>query len=160
MAVMQYDSQALLGPRALTKNGFYHDFEFSFDTQPTKETLKTFSETIHTLIKKQAQPTKQTISKKEAQQLFIHNIHKLKEIDKLIEQNEGILLYKHGSFIDLCMDPRITPTELLHADAFALLRISGVRPQNEEKGPLLTRIYGYAFKTKDELDIFLKTTKK
>jgi threonyl-tRNA synthetase len=159
MAVAQYDSHVLLGPRALTENGFYHDFEFSFDKQPTKETLDTLSETMRALIEKGAQPIKQTISKKEAQRLFQHNIHKLEEIDALIEQNEGILLYKHESFIDLCMDPRIAPTESIQPNAFKLLRIGGVHPHNSGKGPLLTRIYGYAFKTRADLDAFLISTR-
>ncbi|MDO8559283.1 MAG: threonine--tRNA ligase, partial [bacterium] len=59
-------------------------------------------------------------------------------------------------FIDLCAGPHVKSTEEIPADAFKLTKIAGAYWKGSEKNKMLTRIYGVAFATKNELENFLK----
>ena len=66
-----------------------------------------------------------------------------------------VSIYKSGNFIDLCRGPHVKSTKEIPLDGFKLTRIAGAYWKGDEKKPMLTRIYGLAFKSKKELDTFL-----
>ena len=91
-------------------------------------------------------------SKKEAQQLFIHNRFKL-ELIKDLKDGE-ITIYQQGDFIDLCRGGHLDSTsEVKH---FKLMKLAGSYWRGDAKNPMLTRIYGTAFFSKQELDNYLQ----
>ena len=59
------------------------------------------------------------------------------------------------SFTDLCKGGHIRNTAEINPEAFKLTHVAGAYWRGDEKNPMLTRIYGVAFDTKDELDRYL-----
>ena len=79
--------------------------------------------------------------------------YKLKIIDE-IPTGETIALYHHEEYVDMCKGPHVTNTK--HLSAFKLTRISGAYWKGDSNNEMLQRIYGTAWKTKKELDLYLK----
>lgn len=69
-------------------------------------------------------------------------------------KNTVITIYRTGDFIDLCRGPHVVSTKEI--GAFKLKSIAGAYWRGDEKNTQLTRIYGYAFQTKEELASHLK----
>lgn len=101
------------------------------------------------------------VSAAEAREVFAGNEFKLELIDEIVEKGETITLYTAGAgtkaeFTDLCRGGHTeNPAEEIAADAFKLDKIAGAYWRGDEKNPMLTRIYGLAFDTKEELDAHL-----
>jgi threonyl-tRNA synthetase len=77
------------------------------------------------------------------------------DVDELGTMTDGesqvatVSFYKDGDFTDLCRGPHVTATDKV--GSFKLLRVSGAYWRGNEKNPQMQRIYGVAFKSKDEL---------
>jgi threonyl-tRNA synthetase len=65
-----------------------------------------------------------------------------------------ISFYKHGDFTDMCAGPHVNYSKKLKH--FKLTSVAGAYWRGSEKNPMLTRIYGVAFETKEELDEHLR----
>lgn len=61
-----------------------------------------------------------------------------------------------SAFLDLCRGGHVKNTKDLPLDAFKLTRVAGAYWRGSEKNPMLTRVYGVAFNTKEELETYLK----
>ena len=72
------------------------------------------------------------------------------DIIENIPANEKISLYRSGDFIDLCAGPHVMRTG--NISAFKLTNVASAYYKGDEKNPQLQRVYGTAFKTKNELD--------
>ena len=147
-----------IGP--VIENGFYYDFDFK--NPISNEDLPKIEKKMKELIKKDIVFKKKIISKKEAKKLFENQPYKLELIEE-IAGVEPLKIYESGNFIDLCKGPHIKSTLQLHSgqakeiiDALKLTKIAGAYWKGNEKRPMLTRIYGVAFKTKKELDNYFK----
>jgi len=135
--------------------GFYYDFDLSKPISPTD--LPKIEKKMREIIKKDIKFQKKQISKKEAKLLFKNQPYKL----ELIEQTPGkITIYKSGEFIDLCKGPHVRSTKEIPVDSFKLTKIAGAYWRGSEKNPMLTRIYGIAFKDKKELEKYLHFLKE
>ncbi len=55
------------------------------------------------------------------------------------------------TFIDMCEGPHVESGKEINADAFQLDKIAGAYWRGNEKNPMMTRIYGLAFESKDTL---------
>jgi threonyl-tRNA synthetase len=75
-----------------------------------------------------------------------------------IAQADGVLeevsFYKNGDFVDLCRGPHVVNTR--EVGAFKLLRVAGAYWRGNEKNPQMQRLYGVAFATQEELDMYLE----
>ncbi|MEO7904626.1 MAG: threonine--tRNA ligase [Candidatus Saccharimonadales bacterium] len=67
---------------------------------------------------------------------------------------ETVSFYKNGNFVDLCRGPHVANTK--DVGAFKLLRVAGAYWRGNEKNPQMQRLYGVAFATQDELDLYLE----
>jgi threonyl-tRNA synthetase len=67
---------------------------------------------------------------------------------------ETVSFYKNGNFVDLCRGPHVANTK--DVGAFKLLRVAGAYWRGKETNPQMQRLYGVAFATQDELDIYLE----
>jgi threonyl-tRNA synthetase len=76
--------------------------------------------------------------------------YKIELLDR-IPEGEPIRMYWHGEWQDLCRGPHLQHTGQLPADAFKLTRVSSAYWLGDNTRPQLQRIYGVAFRTKDEL---------
>ncbi len=67
-----------------------------------------------------------------------------------------VSFYTVGTFTDLCRGPHVENTKEIQAGSFKLDKLAGAYWRGDEKNKMLTRIYGLAFDTKEELAAYLK----
>jgi len=151
LAVQELYPGTKFGIGPAIENGFYYDFD------PTKtissEDLPIIEERMKQLLKENISFKKQDASKKKAKEIFKKQSYKLELIDEMKGQ---ISIYKSGAFLDLCKGPHIRSTKQIPKDGFKLTKIAGAYWRGDEKNKMLTRIYGTAFKSKKELNDYLK----
>lgn len=158
-AVQDLFTKVKFGIGPTIEDGFYYDFDLPESLNP--EDLPKIEKRMKELIKKNLKFEKSLISKTEAKKLFKGQSYKLNLIKEL--KTKKATIYKSGDFIDLCSGPHVKSTLQLHSgqakeiiDAFKLIKIAGAYWRGDEKNPMLQRIYGVAFKTKKELNDYLK----
>ena len=142
------DAKFGIGPS--TDDGFYYDFELPRSLTP--DDLGVIEKKMKESIKAKSAFIREEISKEEALKLFESQPYKIELINEL--EDETISIYKHGSFIDLCRGPHMETTKGIRA--FKLLSIAGAYWRGDENRPMLQRIYGTAFESKDDLNEYLK----
>ncbi len=158
-AVLRLFPGTKLGIGPAIEDGFYYDFD---RREPfTPDDLARIEAVMRDIIEENSAFTCQTVNKEVALRLFREkeNPYKIELIEGL--QDNEVSLYRHGDFVDLCKGPHIGKTgQLKH---FKLLSIAGAYWHGNENNPMLQRIYGTAFETKEELDeylAFLEESKK
>ena len=75
---------------------------------------------------------------------------KVELIDR-IPEGQDLRMYWHGDWQDLCRGPHLQSTGQLPADAFKLTHVAGAYWLGDSTRPMLQRIYGVAFRNRDEL---------
>lgn len=155
MSVLEKDPGAKLAIGPVIENGFYYDFEFSPDFTPTPDDLKGFEKSMKKLIGKKLPFEGREISTDEARKLFAGQPYKLELIEEFEKGGQTLTAYSSGNFTDLCRGGHIENTGEINPDAFALTRIAGAYWRGDEKNKMLTRIYGLAFQTKEELESYI-----
>ena len=133
------------------ENGFYYDFEFPQNISIGD--LPKIEKRMKHIIKRNVSFKKLKLEKKEIAKLLKNQPYK-KELIKDLPKNTASF-YESGSFIDLCKGPHVKSTKEIDLTAFKLTRTAGAYWKGSEKNPMLTRIYGVAFKTKKELTDYL-----
>lgn len=150
-AVKELFPEAKLGIGPPTEEGFYYDIYY--ERPFNEEDLEKIEKRIKEIIKKDLPLERKEISKEEAKELF----KKLKEDFKLELINEipdsEVSIYSQGDFIDLCKGPHLLSTGEIKA--IKLLSVAGAYWKGNENNPMLWRIYGTAFFSKDELKTYL-----
>ena len=145
------NTRLAIGPSV--KNGFYYDV----DAKPklTQEDLKAIEKEMKKIIKEKLPIERIEMTKAEAIEIMKKRgeSYKLELIEDLPD-DAVISCYKQGEFIDLCKGPHLENTK--DVKAFKLQNLAGAYWKGDEKNPMLQRIYGTAFKTKEELDKYLK----
>lgn len=141
-----------MGPA--TDDGFYFDFDPNGEEISEKDFPKIEAE-IKKIIKANLPLIKEEITIYEGRKLFSDNPFKLEWLDEIEKRGEKPTIYRTGDkFVDLCAGPHVASTGEVRA--FKLLSIAGAYWHGDEKNKMLTRIYGTAFETQEELDTFLK----
>ena len=144
------DARLAIGPAI--EDGFYYDFDVERPFTP--EDLEKIEKRMQEIIKRNAPFVREVISKNNAVKLFESKgeIYKIELINEL--NDETISIYRQGSFADLCRGPHIPSTGKIKA--FKLLSTAGAYWRGSEKNKMLQRIYGTAFLTKEEIELYLK----
>jgi len=151
-----------MGPA--TDEGFYFDFDSSADFKLTEDEFGKIEAEMSKIIAANLPITRQEISLDEARRLFADNPYKQEWLDEIEKRNEKPTVYWTGepsaeklksgeSFVDLCKGPHVNSTGEIKA--FKLLSLAGAYWHGEEKNKMLTRIYGTAFFSQQELDDYL-----
>jgi threonyl-tRNA synthetase len=136
-------------------NGFYYDFDFREGQPPKEADLVALEEAMRDMLASWDEMTGTEVSEKDARDRFADNPFKLEIIDGIVAAGEPITLYTAGSFTDLCRGGHSEqPQRDIKKDSFALDRIAGAYWRGDETKPMLTRIYGLAFDTKEELEAY------
>ena len=73
------------------------------------------------------------------------------ELINRIPEGEDLRMYWHGAWQDLCRGPHLVHTGQVPADAFKLTHVAGAYWLGDASRPMLQRIYGLAFKNRDDL---------
>jgi threonyl-tRNA synthetase len=147
------DAKLTLGPAIDT--GFYYDIDFG-DEKVSDEELPKIEKQMRKLLPSWKEFTHREVSADEATKEFAGNEYKLELIEEIAGKGEKITLYTCGNFEDLCRGGHAAhPSEEIGADSFKLDRVAGAYWRGDEKNRMLTRIYGLAFTSKEELDAYL-----
>jgi threonyl-tRNA synthetase len=134
-------------------DGFYYDFDLP---EPLKtEDLPRIEERMRQIIGGSFQFQRRAVTREEALGMFVGQPYKL-ELIRDLPESEEISVYTVDAFTDLCRGPHVADTGSLKADAFKLLSIAGAYWRGDEHNPMLTRIYGTAWPTPQELQDYLK----
>jgi len=156
------DVKVAIGPD--TEDGFYYDFDFG-DFDFSDKELKAVEKKMKKIISQNQKfeqfdlPIDEAISTIENE----GEIYKLELAQKLKKEGEiQLSFYKNVSqqgdekFLDMCRWPHVDKMSFLDANSFKLARVAGAYWLGNSDNKQLTRIYAYAFDTKDELDVHLK----
>src|SRR3989344_3199041 len=146
-------AKATIGPAIDT--GFYYDFDFSGGAAPNEADLEALQNSMREMLPFWEEMRGTEVSEKDARDRFAGNQYKLEIINEIAGKGEVITLYTADSFTDLCRGGHAeSPSKDIKTDAFALERIAGAYWRGDEKNAMLTRIYGLAFDTKEELETY------
>lgn len=149
------NARLTLGPAI--DNGFYYDIKFA--TPPSSDDLPKIEEKMRELLPSWTNVEHQEVSKEEALSIYKDNHFKTELINEIAIRNEKITLYTMGqgdaAFTDLCRGGHLENLSMIDPQSFKLDRLAGAYWRGDEKNPMLTRIYGLAFETKDELEEYL-----
>lgn len=138
------EAKPTIGPAI--ENGFYYDFDRE---QPfTAGDLEQLENRMHEIVAADYPMTGQAVSRPEAVEAFAGNPYKV-EIAREIPEGEPITLYTIGEFTDLCRGGHADSTGAI--GAFKLTSVAGAYWRGNEHNPMLQRIYGTAWYTKDDL---------
>ena len=145
-AVKRLYPQAKLTIGPAIDNGFYYDFDI--DVPFSRDDLDNLEAEMKKIVKENLKIERFELPRAEAIELMKDEPYKVELINELPD-GEPISFYKQGEFTDLCAGPHVNYTSKVKA--FKLLSATGAYWRGDEHNKMLTRVYGTAFKTKDEL---------
>ncbi len=152
-AVLEHYPHAKLTLGPAIDTGFYYDIDFDGGETPGDDKLKDIQKSMKKLLNKWTDFTHREVSPEEARALYADNPYKLEIVNEIVERGEKITLYSCGDFTDLCRGGHCEhPNKEIDTDAFRLDKVAGAYWRGDEKNAMLTRIYGLAFATREELD--------
>src|SRR5919198_6250729 len=145
-------TQVTIGP--VIENGFYYDF---FRNEPfTPEDFAAIEKKMREIIARDKAFTKEVWSRDEAKRVFRDKGELFKvELVDAIPKDQQIKIYKQGDWFDLCRGPHMTSTGKV-GEAFKLMKVAGAYWRGDARNPMLTRIYGTAWTTQEDLERYLK----
>ena len=160
-AVLELRPNAKLAFGPPVEFGFYYDFDFG--TNPIGEhDLPEIEKRMQRIIQEK-QPFECFFLDKQEALNFLNELdqpYKVEYAEELIETGRAkdgkLSFYRNGPFTDMCEGPHLHHTGEVPLDCFKLDRISGSYWRGDEKRPMLTRIYGLAFASAQELKDFLE----
>ncbi|MER3543148.1 MAG: threonine--tRNA ligase [Chloroflexota bacterium] len=163
------DAKIAIGPPI--ENGFYYDFDLGKDEQGrprtfTPEDLEKIEKRMRQIIAGKYPFIYRQVSAEEARELFKDQPYKLELIEGLAQggsdeygnetdERPVISTYRHDGFEDLCRGPHLEHTGQIPPDAFKLLSVAGAYWRGDENKPMLQRIYGTAWRNRQELEQYL-----
>ncbi|MCR5403694.1 MAG: threonine--tRNA ligase [Butyrivibrio sp.] len=144
--------QYAIGPQI--DDGCYYDFVLPKPV--TQEDFKMIEDKMREIIKRRENWTRKEVSKAEALEIFKDQKFKTELINDLPE-GEIITIYNTGDdFVDLCRGPHVENSQELMNVSYQIKSVSGAYWRGDEKRDQLSRIYLYAFPSKDELKQHIK----
>lgn len=146
------------------ENGFYYDFDLPRPLNP--EDLEKIEKRMREIIQEDHPFEYQELTVQEARQIFADQPYKLELIEGFLagggdehdnlaagEMGKEVILstYQHACFRDLCRGPHVSRTGELNPDGIELLSTAGAYWRGDEQRPMLQRIYGTAWFSKQDL---------
>jgi len=153
-AVLKLYPDAKLGIGPAIDNGFYYDFEFSEPIE--EEDLKPIEKEMKKIIKQGLPITQVMMKREDAIEYYkkTDQMYKLELIDEIEGKELSFFITGENEFADLCRGPHVASTKDI--GAIKLTKTAGAYWRGDETKKMLTRIYGTAFETENELNTFLK----
>jgi len=156
-AVMELYPGTKLGFGPPVDNGFYYDFQF--EEPISVEDLPAIEKKMRSIINQKQAFEHSELSIEDARKMMVEmdQDYKIELIDELrdLRKLDTVSLYRNGKFVDICEGPHVEMTSNLPATAFKLDSVAGAYWRGDEKNTMLTRIYAFAFKTKQELKQYI-----
>jgi threonyl-tRNA synthetase len=139
-------------------DGFYYDFEFPDGVKVSDEDLPRIEERMREHIKADEHFDRSDVPVAEAIERFRSEgqDYKVELVEDLIRDQgvETVSLYRNGPFTDLCRGPHGPSTK--DVKAFKLTSVAGAYWRGDANRQMLTRIYGTAFPSKEQLEEHLR----
>ncbi len=140
------------------ENGFYYDFDFPDGTSISEDDLPAIEARMREHVKAAEPFVREEVAVTVARERFVaeRQDYKVELIDDLVRdrQVQTVSLYTNGPFTDLCLGPHAPSTATVKA--FALQSVAGAYWRGDSTRPMLTRIYGTAFFSKEDLEAHLE----
>jgi len=142
------------------EDGFYYDFDLPEPLQPAD--LVKIDRRMRQIAKQNQPFVREDVSRDEARERLADQPFKVEIVDGLEEEEvaageatvgDTVSLYRNGEWADLCMGPHVPHTGRL--GAFKLTSLAGAYWRGDDSRPMLTRIYGTAWATQEDLDAHL-----
>jgi threonyl-tRNA synthetase len=160
------EAKITIGPPI--EDGFYYDFELPRPIED--EDIKWIESRMKKILSGNHEFKVRDVTPEEARQIFANQPYKLELIDDLVngrvddmgnsiqEPATNLTVYTQDSFTDLCRGPHVKNTKEISPKAFSISYRppAGAYWRGDEKRQQLTRLYGTAFETPEELDDYLK----
>ncbi|PIV75257.1 MAG: threonine--tRNA ligase [Rhodobacteraceae bacterium CG17_big_fil_post_rev_8_21_14_2_50_65_11] len=141
-----------IGP--VIENGWYYDFDR--DEPFTPEDLDRIEAKMKEIINRRDPVTTEIWERDRAIKFYQANKEPYKvELIEAIPGDQPLRMYWHGHWQDLCRGPHLQHTGQLPADAFKLMSVAGAYWRGDSNRAMLQRIYGVAFKNKQDLKAHL-----
>ena len=145
------ETQVTIGPSI--ENGFYYDF--AKDDPFTTSDLKKIEKKMLNIINEGNKFSREVWQREEAINYFSKKGEKYKaELINDLPADEIITIYKQGDWLDLCKGPHMPSTKHI-GKAFKLMKVAGAYWRGDSSKPMLTRIYGTAWRNEKELSEYL-----
>jgi len=154
------DAKYAIGPAVA--DGFYYDFDLPEPVHAAD--LAKIDRRMRQIVKRNQRFVREEVSREAAMERLSDQPFKLEIIEGIGSASDDpaaseaavgdvVSLYSNDGWVDLCMGPHVPHTGML--GAFKLTNVAGAYWRGDEKNPQLTRIYGTAWATKDDLDAYL-----
>jgi len=146
------DARLDIGPA--TEDGFYYDFDLQHRFSP--DDFPKIEEEMRK-ITKENQVFEKSVKTREEARAYFEGKGQTFKVERLgdIPEGETITFFQNGEFVDLCAGPHVMRTGNVKPGGIKMLRVASAYFRGNEKNPQLQRLYGTAFKNKEELDNWL-----
>ena len=135
-----------------TEDGFYYDMKLP---RPISENdFPKIEQEMKKIISEKQPIVRQDVSVEEAEKLFADQKYKLIHIHELADKGASLSVYSQGDFKDLCLGPHMKNTKEIKA--IKIMSTSSCYFQGNKENGSLTRIYGTAFFSQEDMDKYLK----
>ncbi|MCX6375198.1 MAG: threonine--tRNA ligase [Armatimonadetes bacterium] len=148
-AVTELYPEVKLGIGPAIEDGYYYDFDRREGFTP--DDLEKIEERMKKIITANLPIVRREVTRDEAEKLFADEPYKLELIAEI--EDPVLTVYEQDGFADLCRGPHLASTG--QVKAFKLLSVAGAYWRGSEKNPMLQRIYGTAFPTRQALDEYI-----
>lgn len=170
-AVQELYPKAKFGVGPIVENGFYYDIDFG--EKVGEEVLEKIEKKVRELAKQKLNFEREEMKIAEAIKFFekINQTYKVELLEDLKKRGttkmtgeelqdlgnsvEVVSIYRTGDFVDLCRGPHVENTKDLNLAGLKLMRLAGAYWRGSEKNPMMTRVYGVYFESKEELEKYL-----
>ena len=155
-AVLQVRPKAQLGFGPPIRTGFYYDF--LLEEPLTEADLPDLEKRMRKIIQEKQEFKREDLPQEQAVQKLGGKGQKLKVeyAEELLKTNNSLSFYSSGPFVDMCEGPHVQDTSKIPVMSFKLDSIAGSYWRGDSTRPMLTRIYGLAFPSENELKEFIK----
>ncbi|MEM9394117.1 MAG: threonine--tRNA ligase [Pseudomonadota bacterium] len=142
------DVKVTIGP--VIEHGFYYDFDRQEPFTP--EDLGRIEAKMKEIINERDAVRTELWDRDRAIKHYEESDEPYKvELVGMIPEDQPIRMYWHGAWQDLCRGPHFQHTGQVPADGFKLMNVAGAYWRGDSNRPMLQRIYGVAFKNRDDL---------
>ena len=144
-------TQVTIGP--VIENGFYYDFARNEPFTP--DDFAVIEKKMREIVQRNRPFTREIWDRDRARQVFRDKgeAYKVELIDA-IPEDQDLKIYFQGDWFDLCRGPHMASTGQI-GNAFKLMKVAGAYWRGDANNPMLTRIYGTAWRNQEELDNYL-----
>lgn len=155
-AVLQVRPKAQLGFGPPIRTGFYYDFKL--DEPLTETDLPDIEKRMRKIIQEKQEFKREDLPKEQALKKLegMGQELKVEYAQELLNAGESLSFYSSGPFVDMCEGPHVPDTSKIPVSSFKLDSVAGSYWRGDSKRPMLTRIYGLAFPSENELKEFIK----